>query len=148
MKQNKDKKNIVKKNVKLISKSSYKSVLEVKQNLLRKSRKRALEKGLPFNITLQDIHIPKKCPILKVPLICSTRYAPSIDKIYPEKGYVKGNIAIISTLANSMKANATPFELKVFSKNIKKYMETYLFQEIEVDELPIPLDYSEMNEEN
>jgi hypothetical protein len=47
-----------------------------------------------------------------------------------------------------MKANATPFELKVFSKNIKKYMETYLFQEIEVDELPIPLDYSEMNEDN
>ncbi len=48
-----------------------------------------------------------------------------------------------------MKANATPKELLIFAKNIKKYMD--LFEEIEVDELPVPPDPEEffrlMNEE-
>ena len=138
-----------KKSIKLIALSKYKSVLEVKQTLFRCAKKRALKKGLEFNIELKDIHIPRKCPILKVPLICSTRYSPSIDRIYPNKGYVKGNIAVISTLANSMKANATPNELLIFAKNIKKYMD--LYQEIEIEELPQPPDLNEirdlMNEE-
>lgn len=138
-----------KESIKLLSLSKYKNLHELKQQLYRSAKKRALSKGLEFNIELRDIHIPKKCPILKVPLICSTRYSPSIDRIYPDKGYVKGNIAIISTLANSMKANATPKELLIFAKNIKKYMD--LYEEVEVDELPIPPDPDEimrlMNEE-
>lgn len=133
-----------------MSLSKYKNLHELKQQLYRSAKKRALAKGLEFNIELRDIHIPKKCPILKVPLICSTRYSPSIDRIYPNKGYIKGNIAIISTLANSMKANATPQELLIFARNIKKYMD--LYEEVEVDELPIPPDPDEisklMNESN
>ena len=133
-----------KKSIKLIALSKYKSVLEVKQTLFRCAKKRALKKGLEFNIELKDIHIPRKCPILKVPLICSTRYSPSIDRIYPNKGYVKDNIAVISTLANSMKANATPKELLIFAKNIKKYMD--LYQEIEIEELPQPPDLNEIRD--
>ncbi len=131
-----------KQSIKLLALSKYKNVHELKQQLYRSARKRALQKGLEFNIELRDIHIPKKCPILKVPLICSTRYSPSIDRIYPDKGYVKGNIAVISTLANSMKANATPNELLIFAKNIKKYMD--LYEEVEVDELPVPPDPDEI----
>lgn len=130
------------KSIKLLALSKYKNVHELKQQLYRSAKKRALQKGLEFNIELKDIHIPKKCPVLKVPLICSTRYSPSIDRIYPDKGYVKGNIAVISTLANSMKANATPQELLIFAKNIKKYMD--LYQEVEVDELPVPPDFEEI----
>ena len=133
-----------KESIKLLSLSKYKNLHELKQQLYRSAKKRALQKGLEFNIELRDIHIPKKCPILKVPLICSTRYSPSIDRIYPDKGYVKGNIAIISTLANSMKANATPQELLIFAKNIKKYMD--LYEEVEVDELPIPPDLDEIRD--
>jgi hypothetical protein len=139
-----------KESIKLLSLSKYKNLHELKQQLYRHAKKRALTKGLEFNIELKDIHIPKKCPILKVPLICSTRYSPSIDRIYPNKGYIKGNIAVISTLANSMKANATPQELLIFARNIKKYMD--LYEEVEVDELPIPPDPDEisklMNEDN
>jgi len=132
-----------KESIKLLSLSKYKNLHELKQQLYRHAKKRALNKELEFNIELRDIHIPKKCPILKVPLICSTRYSPSIDRIYPDKGYVKGNIAVISTLANSMKANATPKELLIFAKNIKKYMD--LYEEVEVDELPQPPDPDEIN---
>ena len=138
-----------KESIKLLGLSKYQHVHELKQTLFKLAKKRALKKGLEFNIELKDIHIPKRCPILKVPLICSTRYSPSIDRIYPDKGYIKGNIAVISTLANSMKANATPKELLIFAKNIKKYMD--LYQEVEVDELPELPDLDEvmklMNEE-
>jgi hypothetical protein len=43
-----------------------------------------------------------------------------------------------------MKANATPEELLIFAKNIKKYMD--LYQEIEVEELPQLPDSDEINE--
>ena len=133
-----------KKNIKLLANSKYTGIHDLKQTLIRSARHRALKKGLEFNIEVKDIYIPKKCPILKTYLVCSTRYSPSIDRIYPDKGYVKGNIAVISTLANSMKANATPEELLIFAKNIKKYMD--LYQEIEVEELPQLPSLDEINE--
>jgi hypothetical protein len=45
-----------------------------------------------------------------------------LDKIIPELGYVKGNVRIISTLANTMKSNATKDQLLTFAKNIESYM--------------------------
>lgn len=41
----------------------------------------------------------------------------SLDKIIPEKGYVKGNVQIISNLANRMKSSATQEQILTFSKN-------------------------------
>lgn len=46
--------------------------------------------------------------------------SPSLDKIIPQLGYVKGNIIVMSMKANIMKANATKEELINFSKNILK----------------------------
>lgn len=45
-----------------------------------------------------------------------------MDKIIPEKGYVKGNVRVISALANLMKNNATIEQLINFSKNIISYI--------------------------
>ena len=39
------------------------------------------------------------------------RTSPSLDKINPDKGYMKGNVAFISTKANSIKSDATPKEV-------------------------------------
>lgn len=44
-----------------------------------------------------------------------------IDKIDNSKGYVKGNIQIISMKANAMKNSASLEELHTFCKNILRY---------------------------
>ena len=43
------------------------------------------------------------------------KYSPSLDRIDPNKGYVKGNVQVISRLANIMKSNASPEELRAFA---------------------------------
>ena len=95
----------------------------------RNAKSRAERDGLPFNIEESDIVIPKCCPILCTALILNKNYkysnpehTPSLDKINPKLGYVKGNVQVISFKANTMKNSATIEELKWFCLNIPKYM--------------------------
>lgn len=77
---------------------------------------RARKAGIPFDITVEDIVIPEHCPVLGIPLQTNEGLArdnsPSLDKIVPERGYVKGNIIVISNRANRIKYDATVDELQ------------------------------------
>lgn len=84
--------------------------------MFRSARQRAKSRGIPFYLSYEDIKVPLLCPIFKVPLKIGTKYAPSLDRIIPELGYVKGNIQVISRLANQMKQNATAEELNKFAQ--------------------------------
>jgi hypothetical protein len=98
------------------------------QCLLASARSRAKRKNVPFDIIVEDIVIPDVCPILGIPLTRNlgnhggTNSSATIDRIVPSRGYVKGNIQVISMLANNMKANATRDELVTFAKWV---LETY-----------------------
>lgn len=63
---------------------------------------------------------PDKCPVFKQSFVERgngfDKLSPSIDKIDPDKGYVHGNIQVISMLANCMKRDATESELKQFAE--------------------------------
>lgn len=84
------------------------------------ARQRASEKNLPFDIEPEDIIVPILCPILNTPMPRGTSYAPSLDRIDPLKGYVKGNIQVISWKANVMKNDATKEELEAFAHWVLK----------------------------
>jgi hypothetical protein len=87
----------------------------------KKRHARAL--GIEFDIDKSDIVIPERCPVLDIPLkmhVGSGRAgprpdSPSLDRIDPARGYVKGNVQVISGLANAMKNNATPEQLLKFA---------------------------------
>lgn len=101
-----------------LSKSQYKN-LNHKVKIWHRAKTRATSKGLDFDIQLSDIEIPDACPVLGVPLKINTEYCPSIDRIDPNKGYVKGNVRIISNRANVLKNNATVGELEMVLKDMK-----------------------------
>jgi len=76
-----------------------------------KAKSRAVEKSLPFDISHTDIEIPKHCPILGIPLYKGDTQekdnSPSLDRLIPELGYVKGNINVVSNRANTLKRDGT-----------------------------------------
>jgi len=81
--------------------------------MLIRSRERAKKLGIEHSITLEDIHIPDKCPIFGLHLESSKHHdcSPSLDRIDSSKGYTPGNVWVISNRANRIKNDATPDEL-------------------------------------
>lgn len=84
--------------------------------MVRSAKGRAVKAGVAFNITAEDIIIPQTCPVLGIPLIVgqsqSSDNSPSLDRVLPLMGYVKGNVLVISNRANRIKNNATIHELR------------------------------------
>lgn len=101
-------------------------------NMYRRARDRATKKGIPFNLTSQYIKsiwpANNRCPVLDVPLRVSkglpSDTSPSLDRIIPKKGYVRGNVIIVCNKANIIKAHASPKEIwRVFKyyNNVLNY---------------------------
>lgn len=96
------------------------------RHMLTRAKIRAKQKGLPFDIVLADIVIPKHCPIFGLKLAVADGLAadasPELDRIEPSKGYVRGNIMVISRRANRIKNDASLAELQqlaTFYANLK-----------------------------
>ena len=74
-------------------------------------------------LTIEDIFIPKLCPYYHEPLLTDIKYCYddfyySIDRIDSTKGYIKGNVQVISRKANTMKNNASIEMLKRFANGV------------------------------
>ena len=82
--------------------------------MLGRAKYRAKQKGLDFNITKEDIVIPDICPLLGTPM-----KSPSLDRIDPTKGYIKGNVWVISNRANTLKNDASLQELELLVEYLK-----------------------------
>lgn len=81
--------------------------------MLVKIRCRCKKHGIPFSITVEDLQVPDVCPVLGTPFVFGSgeKYRgdanPSVDRLRPELGYVKGNVKVISWRANHLKNNCT-----------------------------------------
>jgi hypothetical protein len=95
---------------------------DLRKKMIARAKNRTKVNGLELSISYTDLVIPTHCPILGIPLEASvgspggTPGSPSLDRIDNTKGYIKGNIQVISHLANQMKAQASKEELVRFAK--------------------------------
>ena len=96
------------------------------RTMLSSARRAARAKGIPFNIDLSNIAIPIRCPVLGIPLIRGDGFrkdnSPSLDRIVPGLGYIKGNVVVISYRANRIKNDATLEELQLVASFYKKFI--------------------------
>ena len=118
-----------KRNKKKYKKRYGSNVIYVK---MHSAKQRAKKNNLPFNLIEQDIKdvwpIDNKCPALDIEFIIgghdTKNYnSPSLDRIIPSKGYVKGNIQIVSALANGIMSNATPEQVIKVGQYFKKLID-------------------------
>lgn len=88
------------------------------------AKSRAKKRNVPFNIEVSDIVIPDNCPVLAIPIYRTagklTNNSPSLDCFYPENGYVKGNVWVISQKANTLKNNLSLPEWKHFVNKLEE----------------------------
>lgn len=88
----------------------------------------AKQRGIEFAIKKADIVLATECPLLRVPLEYEALgnkdaiHRPSLDRIDNAKGYVKGNVQVVSARANILKRDATLEELV----NLGKWAEALL----------------------
>jgi hypothetical protein len=87
------------------------------------ARRRDHAKGLPSDIEATQISIPRKCPVLGLPLSASLGKhhpgSPSIDHIDPTRGAVQGNWRVISYRANALKGTHTAATLAEYIRRIE-----------------------------
>lgn len=107
--------------------SQIRDYYSVPENYLRKAlariKKRSEVEGLEFNISIEDLPVTEYCKYLGIKLTYKLGEGQlpsnaSVDRIDPSKGYIKGNVEIISRKANTMKSNATKQELLIFSRKV------------------------------
>lgn len=90
--------------------------------MLMRSKNRAKAKSMAFDLTEEDFPtLPLFCPVLGIPLTYGAEGktvdgSPSFERIDNSKGYIKGNVIIVSWRANNIKSNATLAELQAIVK--------------------------------
>ena len=94
--------------------ANYKTTVEYR--MFAHAKDRAKKLNLPFNLELTDIAIPERCPVFPEMLLSvgvggPQPNSPSLDRLVPSLGYIKGNIRVISDRANRIKRDATADEL-------------------------------------
>jgi len=96
-----------------------------KSRLLLRVRRRGRQAGLESTIRVADLIWPEFCPVLGLRLDYDTPKGrrnprnpalPSLDRWDNAKGYVPGNVFVISVRANSLKNDATADELEAVAR--------------------------------
>lgn len=91
--------------------------------IIRNSKYCAKRRGIHFDLKYTDFELPEYCPILGIKIeygAGSDGNAPnhaSLDRIDNTKGYIPGNVMIVSRLANAMKNEASFEQLQSFVTN-------------------------------
>jgi len=95
------------------------AIKNMEKSLYDRAKKRAIKNNIEFDLDVDYIKsiwaLDNKCPYLGTDFNSSGldyKTSPSIDRIDPTKGYIKGNIQIVSSRFNTAKNNITMIELE------------------------------------
>lgn len=95
----------------------------VRKALFLAAKHRAKKHNLNFSLTVDDIYIPSHCPLLGLPLnVCEGAPgpgSPTLDRIFNERGYVTGNVIVISHAANTCKGGLRADDIIKLGMNLK-----------------------------
>jgi hypothetical protein len=122
---------------KTLTQVSYRNTLEgwakYKVNSLRTVSKK---RQLAFDLTWEDIAkcVVDKCPVSGIKLNYNVMNgkskmandSPSVDRIDNTKGYIKGNIIIVSNLVNRVKTSLTLDELQSLLPKMVKFYRKFM----------------------
>jgi hypothetical protein len=91
--------------------------------MLTSAKSRCKKNNVEFSIAKDDVARRETCPISGVILNFRANKisddSPTLDRIDPSKGYVPGNVWVISYRANRIKSNATSEELFKIAAAVK-----------------------------
>ena len=103
---------------------------KLKQGMLAGARYRAKTKGVAFDLDENSFEIPAICPILRIPLVSAdvsmNDNSPTLDRKLSHLGYTKGNVLVISNLANRIKTNANSFQIAQVLAYVKSIEEEHI----------------------
>lgn len=74
---------------------------------------KAKKLGIEFDMRPEDLQVPAVCPFTLLPFDFGQKsgkaspQSPSVDRIKPDRGYVRGNVRVISNHANMVKNSCT-----------------------------------------
>lgn len=92
------------------------------------AKQRAKQYNMKFDLRIEDVIVPECCPVLHIPIRTASTpggndSSPTLDRVDNKKGYVKGNVCVISMKANRLKGAGTAEDfrriLKYISRNTK-----------------------------
>jgi hypothetical protein len=105
------------------------SIHWVQRAMVSKSKSRARQKGLEHTITIEYIKsiwpADNMCPVFRTEFVSSKENmstCASLDRIDNTKGYIEGNVAVISWKANSLKSNGSLHELEAVVDYVKRML--------------------------
>lgn len=100
----------------------------IKGYIIRNSKYTFKKRNIFFNLNYNDFELPTHCPLLGIKLTFGSQSNgnhfshASLDRLDNNKGYIKGNVLVMSRLANAMKNQANFEQLELFSINILKLL--------------------------
>lgn len=101
------------------------------EKMFSNAKQRAIKDRVPFDIDIEYLKsiVTQTCPVFGIQLTWGTlgegltNNSPSLDKIKPEWGYVRGNVCIISQIANKIKQDVGWEELMTLALWVKQKTE-------------------------
>ncbi|MGX7953085.1 hypothetical protein ACWPM1_11040 [Tsuneonella sp. HG249] len=99
---------------------------EPDRELWARAKYRAKLLGVPFDLAQGSVIIPTHCPALGIPLVIGQKrsgHSPSLDRIEPTKGYVQGNVRVISDKANKLKGTRNAEQLRSYANVARGHLQ-------------------------